>query len=381
MSRFLPARRLALPNYPFAELERQASALRRAGKSVCDLSIGDPDLPPPEFIVDAVRQSLNNPRSHRYPSSRGDHEVRASIARWFKGRFGVDIDPERQVAVTIGGKEALAQIARAVVNPGDRVAFPDPGYPVYSRAGCQFVDGAPVKIPLSVQNAFLPLLSDIPSARLLYLNYPNNPTGATANKDFLSNLALLIDDNPEMVAAYDMAYSEMTFRTPALSLLQFTDRCIEFHSLSKMANATGYRVGFAVGDIDLIDALARVKEEIDSGAPLPFQMALKTALDRYEGAAPPPEFTALKEIYFRRKNALTKALADAGYDVFDAAATFYIWFKVGEDEMPFISAALNKGLLLTPGRGFGSGGKGWARASITAPDEVIEQSMEIIRTL
>ncbi len=381
MNNFIPAHRIELPDYPFAELERRAAALKLAGKPICNLSIGDPDLPPPSFIMEAVKQALNDPRSHRYPSSWGDREVRIAVAKWFKGRFDIELDPDTQVAITIGGKEALTQIARGVVNPGDKVAFPDPGYPVYSRAGCQFVEGVPFKIKLSVKNNFLPLLYEIPKVRLLFLNYPNNPTGATANEKFLKELAQFIDNTENMVVAYDMAYSEMSFGSPTLSLLQFTTKCIEFHSLSKMANATGYRVGFAVGDAELINILVRVKEEVDSGAPLPFQMALKAALDSYQGKTPPPEFINIKNIYHRRKTELTDALISAGYEVFKSDATFYIWFKVGTDEMSFVSSALEKGLLLTPGRSFGEEGKGWVRASVTAEDETIHKSIEIIKSL
>ncbi len=378
---FTPAGRLDIPGYPFAELERQAAQLRSAGKPLYNLSIGDPDLDPPGFIVDAARRALDDPQAHQYPSSRGDPAVRRSVARWFQGRFGVELDPDSQVCILIGVKEGLAQLARAVVNPGDEVAVPEPGYPVYSRAGCRLVEGRERTIKLDPRRGFLPDLDQVSGVKLLFLNYPNNPTGATAPDEFLKELANLAESDPALTVAYDMAYSEMCFDRPARSLLEFTPRVVEFHSLSKMANATGYRVGFAVGDPARIAALVRAKEEVDSGPPLPFQRALAALLDSYEGPNPPPEMIETRQVYQRRKRHLTEAIASLGCDVFRSNATFYVWFRVGSDEMPFITEALAQGVILTPGSGFGAGGKGWVRASVTAPDEVIESAAQALRSM
>jgi len=378
---FNPSSKLDLPIYPFADLERKAAAIRISGKPLYNLSIGDPDLKPPDFVVNAVKRALDDPRSHYYPSCRGDIEVRKSVSRWFSGRFGVSLNPETQVCLTIGSKEGLTQIARAVINPGDIVAVPDPSYPVYGRAGCKFVDGRLQIIPLTAENNFLPDLSSIDNVKLLYLNYPNNPTGAEAPDGFLSDLGKLVDNNPEMTLAYDMAYSEMYFKDPPRSILEFTPNAIEFHSLSKMASATGYRIGFAVGEPERIAALIKVKEEIDSGVPYPFQKALSAMLDAYDGIKAPDELLEYRRIYKARKSLLTTSLEKLEFSVYHSNATFYLWFFVGKDEIPFINEALQKGLLLTPGSGFGECGKGWVRASVTAPEATIDAAANIIASL
>jgi len=369
---------MAMPGYPFAELERKAAAIRAAGRELHDLSIGDPDLPAPNYMLKAIQQAVLEPAAHKYPSSRGDISTRQSVARWFKGRFGVELDPDKEICILIGAKEGIAQLARAVVNPGDAVAFTEPGYPVYRRAGCLMLDAVPRPIPLKPENNFLPNLDEVGDARLFYLNYPNNPTGATAPAEFMKQVGALAENNQNLTVAFDNAYCEMTFGAPSHSILEYTRQAVEFHSLSKMANATGFRIGFAVGEATRIAALIRAKEEMDSGAPLPFQRALQAALDRYDGASPPPELVEARRIYAARKRKLTAVLTSLEYEVFDSDATFYIWFKVGENELPFIERAVEQGLLLTPGSGFGDSGKGWARISTTAPEQSIDAAAEIL---
>jgi len=381
MAKFKPAQRLNLPAYPFAELERKASAIRANGSRLHDLSIGDPDLPPPQFVIDAVKRALDDPASHTYPSSRGNIDVRKTIAKWFQGRFGVEVDPTSQICITIGGKEALAQFARATVNPGEVVAFPDPCYPVFRRAGTFMLDAIPKRLPLFAENGFLPKLDKIEGVKLLFVNYPNNPTGASATESFLQELAVFADNFPSSSVAYDMAYSEMTFGAPSRSLLEFTPNAVEFHSLSKMANATGYRIGFAIGEPNRIAALVRVKEEMDSGAPLPFQRALQAVLESYDGTVPPPELSANRQRYHKRKQRLESSIKKAGFQLFQTDATFYIWFKVGANELSYTNKLVENHLLLTPGSGFGEGGIGWVRASVTAPDEDIDAAAEIIERI
>ena len=381
INEFQPADRLDLPGYPFAELERKASEIRAAGKPLYDLSIGDPDLPPPKYITDAVKNALNSSDAHRYPSSRGALEIRESVAHWYQGRFGVSVDPATQICLLIGAKEGLGQLARAIVNPGDVVAVPNPAYPVYGRAGCKLVAGVQRTLMLNVENGFMPSISELQGSKLVFLNYPNNPTGAETNDDFLRKIANIADNNPAMTIAFDMAYSEVYFDEPPPSLLQYTSNAIELHSLSKMANATGFRIGFAVGEPERISALRRMKEENDSGAPLPFQFALKEMLDRYNGIQPPDEVIESNSVVKRRRRIISDALTSAGYEVFKSEATFYIWFKVGGDETEFIDRAIDHGILLTPGSGFGSGGQGWVRASVTAPDEDIEKAAERLSNL
>jgi LL-diaminopimelate aminotransferase len=380
-NKFKPAKRLSLPGYPFAELERKAAAVRNAGLPLYDLSIGDPDLPPPEFVIDATTQALRDDQSHKYPSSRGDLKVRQSVAKWFKSRFRVDLDPENQVCILIGAKEGLGQLARAVVNPGDIVISPEPGYPVYWRAGCKLVEGNLKSLVLEPENSYLPDIKDLSGAKLVYLNYPNNPTGAVATDNFLQSLADLAKAEPEMTIAYDMAYSEVTFGQPARSILEFTQSAVEFHSLSKMANATGYRVGFAVGDPARIQAMIRMKEETDSGVSLVFQRALAATLDSYKNGTPPPEISSFMDIYRNRKKQLISVLEDRKIEVFDSEATFYVWFRPGGSETEFVEKAIASGVLLTPGTGFGSSCGGWVRASVTCPDEPFEKALDILKSI
>ncbi len=381
MTNFMPAKRLDLPGYPFAKLERIASERRSRGLPLFDLSIGDPDLSPPLYITEATKKALSDQSSHLYPSSRGNASVRKAIADWYKGRFGVELDPESQVCVLIGGKEGLANFARGIVNPGDIVGVPEPGYPVYGRAGCKLVEGVKRTIELKPENSFLPDLREAEGVKLLYLNYPNNPTGATVSDEFMTKLADFVASDPSMTVAYDMAYCEVTYGRPIRSLLEYSSNVVEFHSISKMANATGYRVGFAVGDADRIAALVRVKEEIDSGVPLPFQFGLKALLERYDEQHPPAEVTESLDVYRKRREQVFDSLEKMGFTPFRSDATFYVWFKVGDDEVEFVNRCADSGVLLTPGSGFGKAGTGWVRISVTAPDETVEQAMHILSNM
>jgi len=378
---FTPAKRLNLPSYPFAELERKAAELRAAGRPIYDLSIGDPDLQPPDYLIEAVRRSLAEPSAHCYPSSRGSLQTRQSVAHWFKGRFGVELDPATQIAILIGAKEGIAQIARAVVNPGEVVAYTEPGYPVYRRAACSMLDAIARPVPLTVERNFLPDLNLAVGSRLFFLNYPNNPTGAVASTAFMKEVADLAESDQGMTVAFDNAYSEMTFGTPSHSILEFTNQAVEFHSLSKMANATGYRIGFAVGEPKRIAALIRVKEEMDSGAPIPFQRALEALLDRYDGINPPTSLIETKRIYAARKARLATAIRTAGHHLFESDAAFYLWYRVGDDETAYIARAVEEGLLATPGSSFGESGRGWVRLSATTANDTIEGAAKILERL
>lgn len=378
---FEPSNWINIPGYPFVELEKKATALRAQGKKICDFSIGDPDLPAPEWLIETIQNALLTSEAHRYPSSVGELSVRQSVAKWFKGRFGVDVDPKTQVCILIGAKEGLGQIARAVVNPDDVVAFTDPSYPVYWRAGCRLVGGVAKKMLVNAAGGFLPDLNEAVGSKMVYLNYPNNPTGANAPVSFLQELGDFADSNPQTTVVYDMAYSEVTFGEKSHSILEYTSNAVEFHSLSKMANATGFRVGFAVGDPERIHWLIKAKTEMDSGCPIPFQRGLAAVLDRYNGKEMPADIAKSLNVYNERKIKISKAIADAGYDVFPSNSTFYIWFHVGGDETEFVSLALENGVMFTPGSGFGENGRGWVRASVTAPDEYIELGNEFIKRM
>ena len=372
----------ALPPYLFADLERKTSQLKAKGVDLIDLGIGDPDLPPPEFFTESIRTHLNDPDAHLYPTSAGDPRVRRTIARWFQGRFGVELDPAEEICVLIGAKEGLANFSRTVANPGDRVAVPDPGYPVYAQGCALLNDAVPVALPLHPGRGFVPGLSEAEGYRLLYLNYPNNPTGATAPEGFFQQVADFAASQPDTAVAHDAAYSEMTFggyRSP--SLLQYTKLAVEFHSMSKLFNATGFRIGFAAGNADLIKALVALKTQLDSGAPVFIQRAMSDGLDKYDGPNPPAEVQRNLAEYQRRRHLVERGLEDIGWEVLKSQATFYVWAKVGEDEMGIIERALEKGIILTPGRGFGSTGKGYVRVAITQVYERLEEAMERLRQL
>lgn len=367
----------ALPPYLFSGLEAKAAQMRAQGVDLIDLGIGDPDLPPPDFFVESLQRHLNDPDAHLYPTSQGDPLVREAIARWFKGRFGVELDPKTEICVLIGAKEGLANFSRVIAEPGDRIGVPDPGYPVYAQGGAILNDAEVVRLPLDSSAGYVPDLSDAEACRLVYLNYPNNPTGAEAPEGFFAKVADFAESHPDITLVHDAAYSEMTFddyRSP--SVLQFTREAIEIHSMSKLFNATGFRIGFAAGNAQLIRALASLKAQIDSGAPVFIQRAMADGLDQYEGGDPPREVRKNLTEYAKRRHLVEDRLEVMGWAVIKSRATFYVWARVAEDEMGLIEAALAKGVILTPGSGFGNSGRGYVRLALCQPYERIEEAME-----
>jgi LL-diaminopimelate aminotransferase len=344
--------------------------------------VGDPDLQPPQFFVDSVKRHLNEPDVHLYPTSQGDRAVREVIAKFFAGRYGVELDPDKEIAVVIGSKEGLANLTRAFVNPGDTVAVPSPCYPVYSGAGTILNEGVVRNLFLIPERKMLPNLSDAQGARLVFLNYPNNPTGAEAPVSFFQEVADFAEDNPKTAVVHDAAYAEMTFGgAKSASLLQFTKNAIEFHSMSKTLNATGFRIGFAVGHPDLIKGMVRIKAQLDSGAPLFIQRAMADALEQYRDTTPPEEIRESQAIYGKRRTLFEDGLERLGYPVHRSKATFYIWFQVQGDDAVFVEKALERGVVLTPGRGFGEGGIGWVRATMTQPEKQLEKALELLSKL
>ncbi len=371
-----------IPPYLFAGLEERATRLRAEGIDLIDLGIADPDLKPPDFLRDALIRHLDDHDAHRYPTSRGDGEVRAAVCRWFEGRFGSSLDPESEVAITIGAKEALANLARGYVNPGDEVGVPDPAYPVYANGAAILNDGAPRFLRLDPERGFLPDLGEAEGVRLLYLNYPNNPTGAVAPESFYRNVADFAESNQETLVIWDAAYCELCFdgfRPP--SILNYTRRAVEMHSLSKMMNCTGYRIGFAAGDGEAIETLVKVKTQLDSGAPVFIQRAMAEALDHYKGADPPEEALRSRNEYGERKRMMEEGLAEVSgvIKVHRSPATFFIWAEV-EDDMEFVERAIEKGVILTPGRGFGASGEGFVRVAVTSPGERIAEAVERLKS-
>ncbi len=371
----------ALPPYLFADLERKAAEKRARGDDVINLGIGDPDLPPPAFFTESLRRHAADPDVHFYPTQRGDPEVRRTVARYFRGRFGVELDPESQICVVIGAKEGLSSLGRTYVNPGDEVGVPTPGYPVYGGGVTTMCEGHARMIPLREEDAFLPRLREAEGVRMLFLNYPSNPTGAIAPEAFWREFASFCDTHPETIVVHDHAYSEMTFDGyVAPSLLQFTPNAIEMHSISKVFNATGFRVGFAVGREDYISGLVKTKGQIDSGTPLMMQRAMADGLSRYRGTTPPHEVEEMRRIYGERRAVAEEALDKMGLKVTRSPATFYVWARVGVDEMPFVEAAMEKSVVVTPGRGFGRMGMGFIRVALTQPLERIREAMKRLST-
>lgn len=369
-----------IPPYLFAEMERKIAEKSAAGKDVINLGIGDPDLPPPDFFTVSLQQHAADDDAHFYSSSRGDAGVRKAIARYFLGRFGVELDPESQICVVLGGKEGLSSLGRVYVNPGDEVAVPSPAYPVYAQGITTLCDARVRVLPLREENGFLPELSAARGAKMLFVNYPNNPTGAIAPDSFWKQLAGFCDSEKDTRVCHDHAYSEMTFgEYVAPSLLQYTQNCIEMHSLSKVFNATGFRIGFAVGRADMIAGLVKVKSQIDSGAPLLIQRAMADGLSRYHGKTPPREVIEIRNVYGERRAYTERALTELGLRVSKSPATFYVWARVGEDEIPFVDRALANDIVVTPGRGFGPEGVGYIRLALTQSLERIKEAVERLR--
>lgn len=370
-----------LPPYLFARLEELTEAKRAEGVDIIDFGIGDPDLPTPEPIVKAVQEAVAKPENHPYSSSAGEFYLRKAVADWYKVRFGVDVDPRKEVCITIGSKEAIANICKAFVNAGEKVISPDPAYPVYAAGAAVLSDAIPVKVPLRADRGFLLDTEECPTdAKMLYLNYPNNPTGAVCDLAYIKSVMEWCKDT-ETIFCYDNAYSEMCFDGYlAPSALEAGRDVIEFGSLSKTFNMTGYRIGYAVGDERLIAGLKKVKSQIDSGAPMFIQEAAAYALGMYKGRKLPDIISGNMEVYAQRRETLVKGLREMGYKVPMPKATFYVWFDCGMDSMKFTERMLDLGLVFTPGVGFGEAGQGYVRVALTQPSGRILEALERMKS-
>jgi LL-diaminopimelate aminotransferase len=369
-----------LPPYLFAALDAAKRKARESGASIIDLGIGDPDRPTPPELIRVMTEAIADPACHRYPAQRGDAGLKRAIADWLRRRHGVSVDPATQVLVLIGSKEGLAHLPVTCVQEGDNALVPDIGYPVYAQATI-LAGGEPRAFRLRAANGFLPDLDEVAAlmddrTRLLFLNYPNNPTGATADTAFWRRAADLCAGRG-VTLVNDAAYLEMSLDGKAQPCLLGTadasrERVIELHSLSKMFNMTGWRVAFAVGHPELVEALGRVKDTMDSG--------VFTAIQRTAAYALGPDFDRLlagvAAPYAARRERLVATLAEAGYEVFPSTATFYVWCRIpgNEDAAAFCQRALAEiGVVVTPGTGFGSGGEGWFRISLTAAEKDLEE--------
>ena len=358
-----------LPPYLFTEIDKKKKAAIAAGRDIINLGVGDPDRPTPPSIIQSLQHHVENPSFHQYALDQGSPELRASIAKFCKARYGLDLDPNSEILPLIGSKEGIAHFPLAVLNPGDISLVPDPCYPVY-RSSSGFAGADVYTMPLTAEHDFRPDLDSIPSdvyarARLMFLNYPNNPTGATADLAFFERVVDLAQTH-NLVVAQDAAYNEMYFDAPPPSILQVSgakDHVVEFHSLSKTFNMTGWRVGFAIGGAPLIAALAQVKANTDSGIFTAIQHAAKTALDEYDTITPP-----IRALYRERRDAFVAGLRKIGWQVQPADATFYVWIPcpAGISSTEMCGRILDEAdVVTTPGLGFGRTADGYIRATLT----------------
>jgi len=373
-----------LPPYLFAEIEKKVEFIRNQGKEVIDLGIGDPDLPTPDFIIERLYNEAKRPENHRYPSYRGLAAFRKAVTAWYEKRFGIRFDPDREVVSLIGSKEGIAHFAWCLVDPGDIVLASDPGYPVY-KISTMLAGGIPLELPLLKKNQFLPDFSMFPESvlartKLVYINYPNNPTAATVDREFFRDVVKLAYTY-DFAIAHDLAYSEVSYdgyQAPSIFEVDGArEVAIEFHSLSKTFNMTGWRVGFAVGNQKLIEALGRVKTNIDSGIFNAIQWAGVEALGRTQEV-----LDWILPIYTRRRNLVVDVLQSCGFNCERPRASFYIWVSVpqGHTSMSFAELLLEQaGVVVTPGIGFGKYGEGYIRISITSPEEILAKAMDKIK--
>ncbi len=369
-----------LKPYLFVEITQKIAEKQAKGEEIISFAIGDPDIPTPPHILDRLCREAQDPANHRYPESAGLPELCQAIARWYQSRFGVSLDPETEVLPLIGAKEGIGHIAFCYIDPGDTALVPDPAYPVYSIS-TMLAGGTPYYMALREQNGFLPDLSSIRDytlqrARLLWINYPNNPTGAVAELDFF-NRVVEFASRYDIAVCHDFPYSEVAFDGyQTVSLMQADgarDIGVEFHSLSKSYNMTGWRIGMVVGNAGMVDALRRLKSNLDSGIPQAIQYAAIEAL-----TGPQDCIAEHNAIYQRRRDLITEVLASVGLEVTIPKAGLYVWARVpeGYDSVDFTANLLDQvGVAVTPGVGYGRSGEGYVRLSLTIPDAALVKGL------
>lgn len=374
----------SLPPYLFATIDSMKQEAISKGVDLIDLSIGDPDIPTPAHIIEAMKKAVDKPEHHRYPSYEGMPSFREAVADWYRNRFRVALDPKAEVISLIGSKEGIGHIPLAFINPGDAVLVPSPGYPVYP-VGTAFAGGEPFLMPLLEENNFLPDFSSIPDtvcerSKLMFLNYPNNPTAAVAQKDFFETAISFAEKN-DIIICHDAAYSEIYYdgRKP-LSFLEVDgarEVGIEFHSLSKTYNMTGWRIGFAVGNREVVAGLGKIKTNLDSGVFEAVQEAGIAALKTKDDI-----LSRIRNTYQKRRDLLFDGLLALGFHLKKPEATFYVWARVpsGFNSTTFVTHLLEKtGVLGTPGVGFGEPGEGYIRFALTQSAERIKEALERIK--
>ena len=384
-----PSERLSkIPPYLFAELERKIAAKRAAGEDVISLGIGDPDRPTPALIVEAAQEAVTEPETHRYPSNRGRQDFREAVRDFYARRFDVTLDPEREIIPAIGAKEAIFNLNLAFLDPGDYALAADPGYPVYT-AGPWLAGAEPVLMALEAERGFTPDLGAIDDevlarASLMYLNYPNNPTGAVVPDGFFEQVVEFARAN-RILVVHDNSYSEITYdgyRAPSfLATPGAKEVGIEVFSLSKGYNMTGWRCGVVVGNAEAIETYWRLKTNIDSGLFEAIQLAGVAALEPDTDA----EVAAMRELYRRRRDLVCEALQGIGVHVAPPRATIYVWAPVPEgfaSSSEYCEHVLERtAVVLSPGGAYGPNGEGWFRIALTTPEDRLEQALERLATL
>jgi LL-diaminopimelate aminotransferase len=375
-----------LPPYLFAEIDRKVAEARARGADIISFGVGDPDLPTPRHVVDALAEAAADPATHRYPSYTGMPELRRSIAEWYQKRFGVTLDPDTQVQPLVGSKEGIFHLPVAFIDPGDVALIPDPGYPVY-ETGTILAHGEPVLMPLTADNDFVPDLTalsheTLEKSRVMWLNYPSNPTAACVDVGFFER-AVAFCKNNDILLAHDAAYTEITYDDyVAPSVLQAPgalDCAVEFHSLSKTYNMTGWRIGWVAGSAEAIEAIKRLKTNIDSGI---FDAIQRAGIAAIEG--PQDELAAGIERYRHRRDLLCDGLKSMGVVVEPPKGSIYVWVPVpeGHTSESFTTFLLDKAdIVVAPGTGYGPSGQGFIRFSLTIADDRLEEGVERLRKL
>lgn len=370
-----------LPPYLFARIEKKVEEAREKGVDIISLGIGDPDRPTPDHIIDKLVEQAKNSANHQYPSSVGMLSYRQAVAKWYTDRHGVTLDPKAEVVTLIGSKEGIAHINFCYVDPGDVNLVPDPGYPVYG-IGTLLAGGEPYLMPLTEDNKFLPDLTAIPTdvakkAKIMFLNYPNNPTGALANADFFRDVVSFAKEH-DVIVCHDAAYSEITFDgARAISFLEIPgakEVGIEFNSLSKPFNMTGWRIGWAAGNSQVVEALGRLKSNIDSGQ---FQAIQYAGIAGLTG--PQDTVARMREIYRERREVVVEGLNAMGWNLEKPKGSFYVWAPVpmGYTSSEFAEVVLEKaGVIITPGNGYGTYGEGYFRIALTVDKERIREALQ-----
>ncbi|MEK7748271.1 MAG: LL-diaminopimelate aminotransferase [Nitrospirota bacterium] len=375
-----------LPPYLFASIDKMKQEAIRQGKDVINLGIGDPDLPTPAPIIERLKTAAADPKNHQYPSYEGMLSFRKAISKWYQDRFYVTLNPEDEITTLIGSKEGIGHTPLAFINPGDTVLMTSPGYPVY-HASTLFAGGTSYFVPLLEKNKFLPDLAAIPkdvarAAKLFFINYPNNPTGAIANRAFFESLVQFAREY-NILICHDAAYSELYYGNSRpesfLSVPGAMEVGIEFHSLSKTFNMTGWRVGFAVGNKEAVAALLKVKSNLDSGVFQAVQEAGIAALELPSLALDP-----IRKIYQERKDVCISGLKKLGFKVASAEASFYVWVNIPSNTTSTVFAAQllsEAAIVVTPGVGFGEAGEGYFRIALTCSKERLIEAFERMEKL